>query len=132
MSVYEEIVKELRAHGIFIIDETQLNEEQGSFVKKYFQEQVRVGLFPIMISNLREISSLVDKSIYLAVKLGHSDRKVKDDFALIELPTRSVSVSSFFHPMMKIIMLFCWMTWSAIVCRKYFPYSDTILSRHIR
>ena len=91
MSVYEEIVKELRAHGIFIIDETQLNEEQGSFVKKYFQEQVRVGLFPIMISNLREISSLVDKSIYLAVKLGHSDRKVKDDFALIELPTRSVS-----------------------------------------
>ena len=91
MSVYEEIVRELRAHGIFIIDESQLSEEQGKFVKKYFQEQVRVGLFPIMISNLREISSLVDKSIYLAVKLGHSDKKLKDDFALIELPTRSVS-----------------------------------------
>jgi len=91
MSVYEEIVRELKAHGIFIIDESQLSEEQGKFVKKYFQEQVRVGLFPIMISNLREISSLVDKSIYLAVKLGHSDKKLKDDFALIELPTRSVS-----------------------------------------
>ncbi len=91
MSVYEEIVGELKSHGIFIIDETQLNEAQGRFVKKYFQEQVRVGLFPIMISNLREISSLVDKSIYLAVKLGHSDKKLKDDFALIELPTRTVS-----------------------------------------
>jgi len=91
MSVYEAIVGELKAHGIFIIDESQLSEAQGKFVKKYFQEQVRVGLFPIMISNLREISSLVDKSIYLAVKLGHSDKKLKDDFALIELPTRSVS-----------------------------------------
>jgi polyphosphate kinase len=91
MSVYEEIVGELKAHGILIVDETQLNEEQGRFVKKYFQEQVRVGLFPIMISSLREISSLVDKSIYLAVKLGRSDRKIKDDYALIELPTRTVS-----------------------------------------
>ena len=91
MSVYEEIVKELRSHGILIINETQLNEEQGQFAKKYFQEQVRVGLFPIMISSLREISSLVDKSIYLAVKLGRSDRKLKDDYAIIELPTRTVS-----------------------------------------
>lgn len=91
MKVYEEIVGELRSHTIFIVDETELNEEQGNFVKKYFQEQVRVGLFPIMISSLREISSLVDKSIYLAVKLGRSDRKLKDDYALIELPTRSVS-----------------------------------------
>jgi len=90
MAVYEEIVGELKSHGILIIDETQLSEEQGRFVKRYFHEQVRVGLFPIMISNLREISSLVDKSIYLAVKLGHSDRKIKDDFAIIELPTRSV------------------------------------------
>lgn len=91
MKVYEEIVSELRSHTIFIVDESELNEEQGRFVKKYFQEQVRVGLFPIMISSLREISSLVDKSIYLAVKLGRSDHKIKDDYALIELPTRSVS-----------------------------------------
>ncbi len=91
MKVYEEIVSELRAHTIFIVDESELNEEQGSFVRKYFQEQVRVGLFPIMISSLREISSLVDKSIYLAVKLGRSDKKIKDDYALIELPTRTVS-----------------------------------------
>ena len=91
MAVYEEIVGELNAHGIHIIDETMLNLEQGQFVKKYFVEQVRVGLFPIMIGNLREISSLVDKSIYLAVKLGRADKKIKDDYALIELPTRSVS-----------------------------------------
>ena len=33
MSVYEEIVGELKSHGISIIDESQLNEEQGLFVK---------------------------------------------------------------------------------------------------
>jgi polyphosphate kinase len=91
MTVYEEIVNELRTHGINILDETKLNKEQGHFVKRYFHEQVRVGLFPIMISNLKQFPSLVDKSIYLAVKLSRSDRKTKSDYALIELPTRTLS-----------------------------------------
>jgi polyphosphate kinase len=91
MQVYEKIVGELKDHTIFILDESRLNEEQGRFVKKYFQEQVRVGLFPMMISNLREISSLIDKSIYLAIRLGRADKSIKDDYALVELPTRTVS-----------------------------------------
>src|SRR5512137_2350219 len=45
--IYDEILKELRSREIFIITETELNGEQGALVRKYFQEQVRVFLFPM-------------------------------------------------------------------------------------
>ncbi|HNW75563.1 MAG TPA: polyphosphate kinase 1 [Bacteroidales bacterium] len=89
--IYDEIVSELAKHGIHIIDETHLSKDQGTFVRKYFQEKVRVLLFPMMISSIKDISSLVDKSIYLAITLGRSAQPGKTDYALIELPTRQVS-----------------------------------------
>ena len=91
MEVYEKILLDLREQNIFIVDETHLSESQGQFVRKYFQEKVRVGLFPMMISSLLDISSLRDKSIYLAVTIGRKDKAIKDDYALIELPTKTIS-----------------------------------------
>jgi polyphosphate kinase len=91
INIYHEIVKDLESSNIFLLNETQLTPEQGEFVKKYFQEKVRVFLFPIMIRSLKDITSLVDRSIYLAVSLKSSGKKVKDDHALIELPTRLVN-----------------------------------------
>jgi polyphosphate kinase len=87
---YEEIVKELRNQDIFIINETELTKEQGLLIRKYFHEQVRVFLFPLMISNLKDMSSLRDKSIYLAVTLKKSEVS-GEDYALIELPTKMLS-----------------------------------------
>jgi polyphosphate kinase len=91
MSTYEEIVRELKRQNIFIINEKELTAEQGDFVRRYFQERVRVFLFPIMMSSLRDLSTLRDKSIYLAVNLSQGENSLKEDHALIELPTRSVS-----------------------------------------
>ena len=91
ISTYEEIVRELAKKDILIVNEKELTIEQGVFVRRYFQEKVRVYLFPIMISSLQDLSTLRDKSIYLAVSLTHSEKEGKADYALIELPTRSVS-----------------------------------------
>ncbi len=91
MQTYERIVGDLATHDIFIVNEQQLTREQGELVRKYFREQVRVALFPIMISSLRDMSSLRDKSIYLAVVVGRKDRALKEDYALIELPTKTIS-----------------------------------------
>lgn len=89
--IFESIVEELAEHNIHLINEKQLTPKQGVVVKKYFQEQVRVFLFPLMISNLKEISTLIDKSIYLAVQLENSSSETSPDYALIEVPTKSVS-----------------------------------------
>jgi len=91
MRTYEMIVGELAANNIFIVNEQELSPDQGDYVRKYFQEKVRVFLFPIMVSSLRDLSTLRDKSIYLAVNLAHKEKLLKDDHALIELPTRAIS-----------------------------------------
>ncbi|MEI7982436.1 MAG: polyphosphate kinase 1, partial [Bacteroidota bacterium] len=91
MQVYGEIVKDLGRQNIFIVNENQLSEEQGQSVLRYFHEQVRAFLFPIMISSLKDISTLRDKSIYLAVILGRKDKAIKEDYALIEVPTTTLS-----------------------------------------
>jgi polyphosphate kinase len=88
--IYQEIVDELSDQDIFIINETQLTEQQGTLIRKYFQEEVRLFLFPMMINNLKDMSSLRDKSIYLAVTLK-KNKVAKADYALIELPTKTLS-----------------------------------------
>jgi polyphosphate kinase len=90
ITIYETLVLELATHGIHIINETELTPAQGVFVRKYFHEKVRVALFPMMAGNIKDISSLVDKSIYLAVTLEKSKHPDKRDYALIELPTRHI------------------------------------------
>ena len=91
MEIYRQILQELAVQNLFIVNETELSEEQGVFVRKYFQEKIRVGLFPIMISSLKDITSLRDKSIYLAVMLGRKDKSVKEEYALVEVPAKSTS-----------------------------------------
>lgn len=91
IEIYRQILQELANQNLFIISENELSEEQGTFIKKYFQEKIRVSLFPIMISSLKDISSLRDKSIYLAVTLGRKDKSVKEEYALVEVPTKTIS-----------------------------------------
>ena len=48
ISTYNEIVKLLANENIFIVNENELGELHGEFVKSYFQKEVRSNLFPIM------------------------------------------------------------------------------------
>ncbi|MDR3234086.1 MAG: polyphosphate kinase 1 [Planctomycetaceae bacterium] len=89
--IYEDICKELAEENIFIIDETDLSEEQSVFVKQYFKETVRQFLFPIMLDRFKNFSNLHDNSIYLAVDLMHKDNPAAENLALIEIPADSLS-----------------------------------------
>lgn len=90
-AIYKEILKTLEINNIHIINEKQLNEIQGDFVKKYFRERVRPNLFPIMMSNLENTDSLIDTDIYLAVHMQKKDGSLKDNYALMKVPTSEVS-----------------------------------------
>ncbi|MEI6901230.1 MAG: polyphosphate kinase 1, partial [Bacteroidota bacterium] len=91
MEIYKTITRELAIQKLFIVNEKELSAEQGEIVKKYFQEKVRGLLFPLMISSLKDITSLRDKSIYLAINLKRNDKPGKEDYSLIELPTKTIS-----------------------------------------
>ncbi|MCW3804698.1 polyphosphate kinase 1 [Plebeiibacterium marinum] len=84
--IYDDIIVQLEKEGIHLINEKALTEEQGKFVKRYFQKKVRGFLMPIIISKKRELPDLSDDSIYLGVYLQGNDRD-RDNYALIEIPS---------------------------------------------
>lgn len=88
---YQNILRELEHHNIFIINEMELNPEQAIYVKRFFKEKIQPVLTPIMLHNVEEFPSLRDKSIYLATKLTSSKRDIEDEYALIEIPTHEIS-----------------------------------------
>jgi polyphosphate kinase len=88
--IFRGIVRELAQEGIFIINEKQLNADQGAYVRRFFNDHVRGLLFPIMLNNLKS-SSLVDKSIYLALKLESSENKIPRQYAVMRIPSKPLS-----------------------------------------
>ena len=88
--IYERICRELAQENIFFVDEAELTEDQGEFVRQYFQESVRQYLFPIMLDRFRSFSNLQDNSIYLVIDLTHKNNPTVENLALIEIPTKHV------------------------------------------
>ncbi len=88
--IYQNILQELAVEDIFIINETQLNQEQAEFVKNYFQNEVRPKLFPIMMDQAEIFPDLKDHALYLAVVLRQK-KALKPTFAIVEVPTNSLS-----------------------------------------
>lgn len=84
---YNRVTRELARQNIFIINETQLTEEQGVYVKEFYNERVRPNLFPLMMNNVRSSLSLQDASIYLTVRLSKSSDPGIEEYALIQVPS---------------------------------------------
>lgn len=86
-----QIVKELKKQNIVFLNDTQLKKKQGEFVQKFFKNEVVPNLFPIMLKSLENPDALSDNAIYLAVHLQDSTQQKEDDYALIMVPSRTIS-----------------------------------------
>lgn len=86
--IWEGIFAEMRTEGIYLTRETELKRNQREFIDRYFDEQVRPNVIPLMIEDIPTFPYMREKSIYLAVVMSRSDRTLKRRFALIEVPTR--------------------------------------------
>lgn len=84
---YKKLFKELEREGIFMLDDSNLNEKQLNFAHTYFLDKVRPSLVPIMLSSKMPFPYLKDRSIYLAIKLYNKKDKSNAVFALIEVPS---------------------------------------------
>ena len=89
--IYREILQEMEAENIFIVNEKQLSREQGIVIRQYFQKKVLPNLVPIMVSKDNKFPYLRDRSVYLAVKMSNSEKSEKQPaYALVRIPARSV------------------------------------------
>ncbi|MDP2216318.1 MAG: polyphosphate kinase 1 [Methanolobus sp.] len=86
-TVFRQIARELESYNVFIVDETELTDEQQAFLKAYFNEKIRHRLVPIMIKDLPEFPYLRNQAIYLAVAMYRYSEPQQFNYALIEVPT---------------------------------------------
>lgn len=84
---YQDILTDLAAKDIYIINEKQLTDEQSIFVKNYFRMNVRPNLMPIMLDVVKKLPLLRDQSIYLAIALGKNGDSKNCKYALMEMPS---------------------------------------------
>jgi polyphosphate kinase len=84
--VFTEVTKELGTYNIFIVDETQLDNNQKSFLKVYFQEKVRPRLIPVMLKDIPDFPYLKNQVIYLVIDVRKKWDPQNSKFALIEVP----------------------------------------------
>jgi len=83
---YQAILQELREHTIMIVNERQLSPIQEEFITRYFHEQVRPAIVPLMTSQLPKFPSLDERSLYLAVHLEGKKSDSASEYALVEVP----------------------------------------------
>ncbi|MBO9660295.1 MAG: polyphosphate kinase 1, partial [Chitinophagaceae bacterium] len=86
--IWDDVQKKLKGQKIFLVNENELTEEQMTFVRDYYDDEVSPNVIPLMIENIPRFPNLRDKSIYLAVVMWKKDSALKKKYALIEVPSR--------------------------------------------
>jgi polyphosphate kinase len=86
--IWESIRKEMENEHIYLVSETSLNEEQKIFVERYFEEEVRSNIIPLMMESVLEFPFLRDKSLFLAVVLSKKESAYNQKYAIIEVPSK--------------------------------------------
>ena len=65
----------LEQENIFIVKEDEINEEQRSFIKTYFAQEVGPSLVTLMLNNIESISRIKDINAFLAVRMELDSEK---------------------------------------------------------
>lgn len=88
--IWVNIQAELRKNKVFIKNDQQLTRDQKRFVVDFFEKEVRSNIIPLMIESLPELPYLRDKSIYLGVVMQKKNSAYKQQYALIEIPSKTL------------------------------------------
>jgi polyphosphate kinase len=88
--IWKNIQAEMAVERIFLTNEKKLNREQRVFVRRFFDEEVRSNIIPLMIESLPQLPYLREKSIYLGIVMRKQETAYRQKFALIEVPSRIV------------------------------------------
>ena len=84
LDILKNIKDKLEHENIYIIDETQIDNNQHDFIKRYFLQNVSPALVTIILNDLVVLPNLKDSAAYLAVRLLMSNNERQ--YALIEIP----------------------------------------------
>lgn len=83
--IYTDVLKGLAKRHIFIINETQISDEQSVWLHKYFREKLLRYIAPIIVEDDTSLSNVLkDDLTYLVVEMRSKDNV---RYAVVEVPT---------------------------------------------
>ncbi|MFV0576948.1 MAG: polyphosphate kinase 1 [Vibrio sp.] len=83
--LYNELILEMARRRIFLVNESQLQEYQQKWIKKYFHREVLPHITPLLLNKDTDVLSfLKDEHSYLAVEAINGEQH---SHALIDIPT---------------------------------------------
>ena len=82
--IYVNLMSELAARKIYLVNERQLDAGQGAFVQAFFTDKVLPELEPILLRDGQAIPPLNDESLYLAMDILSGKTYY---YAVVEVPT---------------------------------------------
>lgn len=89
-SIFKHIVNDLEAENIFLINESQLTNEQKRYIYDFYKKRLNGSSYPVFLSEVKQLGDMADSDIYLAIRLSckqtHGRRAKKREYALIEMP----------------------------------------------
>ena len=89
--VWGQVQDEMAKEGVYIKSTDDLNDEQQSFVKEFYINEVESNVIPLLLDEERPMPYIRDKSLYLGVAMKMKDWKYQTKFAIIEIPTSIIN-----------------------------------------
>ncbi len=87
--IHVEVIKGLVRRNIFLINNDQLNEKEGEWLRKYFRDEVLHHITPILIGDNTKLANVMnDEDAYLMCALHNGD---KTQYVLLDIPSDQTS-----------------------------------------
>ena len=83
VEILNKIEQELESENIFIINETEIEDDHHEFIKNYFYQEISPALVVIILDEDIALPELKDSAGYLTIKMSNSGGE--DQYALIEI-----------------------------------------------
>ncbi len=83
---YNELLPRLAQNHIHIVNQQEINEEQGIFIRQYFKDNIQYDLSPVLIDKLEVPLQLKDTAIYFVISMSKANDKKNKAHAILEIP----------------------------------------------
>lgn len=83
----EMVTEELRREGIYLVNDTEVTDEQLQFIRQYYRDHLNGFIIPVWMSAIKKLDNETDESIYLGIKFHYGgNRRNTVGYAYLELP----------------------------------------------
>lgn len=88
--IWNKILLELKKENVLFVNDKNPSANQRKFIQDFFENNVRNNVIPLLIEGIPQMPYLREKSLYLGVVMQRRKSAFKQQFAIIEIPSKVI------------------------------------------